>query len=109
MTLGTLSRWRNGYNNLLSTRVIAGFYYTYAELKCALAADHGSERACQNLQIEQDGVVLQVVQIYFRVDVHGFFRSPVDLPPPRHSRRYVEALALPRLVALDDRGQLGTR
>src|SRR5579859_2458242 len=94
------SRFRNGCS-IITPSPVPRLYRRGRALECSAAPNYGSQGAEKNLQIKHDRVILHVVQVYLRVQMHGALRAAVDLPPTSHTRGNIEALSLPRFVGLD--------
>ena len=54
------------------------------------------------LDIEQHGIVCNVVYVELGVQMHGQFASSVHLPPSRNTGRDLNSLPLPGLVLFGD-------
>jgi len=72
---------------------------------CAFASYHDPNRADQYPDVEPDGIVLNIVEVVFRVQVHGPVAASVNLPPAGHTLRHGKPFSLPGLVILYQVGQ----
>ena len=64
----------------------------------ALATQHHPQGHDQYLQVEPDRIMLDIIQVFLGVQVHGFITAAVDLPPPGHALRHGKAFALPQVI-----------
>src|SRR6266496_5713448 len=75
----------------------------------AFPNQYDPDRTHHNLQIQPDGIILDVVQIIFGVQMHRLVAATVDLPPTRETGWDSESFPLPWLVFIDEKRHLGTR
>jgi hypothetical protein len=60
--------------------------------------DYCSDCLKEDHPIQPGGVIPDVVEILFRVEVHGFVAASMDLPPTRKPRGHGEPLSLPGFI-----------
>src|SRR6187399_2111345 len=78
-------------------------------LVCSIATPHNHDRLEQNAQIEPEGVILDVVEILLRVQMHRLLAATIDLPPAGHAGQDTQPLPLPGLILGRDVGNLRAR
>ena len=69
-------------------------------LKSSTSGKNGTDRLKENHHVQPRGVMLDVIQILFGMEVHRFVAAAVDLPPAGRPGRNREPLPLPGFVLL---------
>jgi len=79
------------------------------DLESPLSPNNNSDRFDQDEYIQQQGIILDIKDIVFGVQMHWFVAAPIDLLPTGDPMRYSKALSLPVFIFFDQIKNVGSR